>query len=135
MVAPNPAANDRRLARRVAKLGPNAACAICGERNLIALVLHGHHVGLEANDPVAVCALCLNHHAVAQERLRQIGVVEWEAPADNFIDRQVAMLRSEADFLRLLAESRDQAADAWEAFTRWLDGKELDWRGWPEAEQ
>jgi hypothetical protein len=44
------------------------------------------------------------------------------------------MLRSEADFLRLLAESREQAADAWEAFTRWLDHQSLDWRNWPEAE-
>ncbi len=135
MAAPDPAANDRRSSRRVRSLGSNAACAICGERNLIALVLQGHHVGLEANDPIAVCVLCLNHHAIAQERLRQIGVVEWETPVDNFIDRQVAMLRSEADFLRLLAESREQAADAWESFTRWLDEQELKWRGWPETVQ
>jgi hypothetical protein len=130
MAVPNPAANDRRLARRVAKLGPKAACAICGQRNLIALVLHGHHVGLEANDSTAVCVLCLNHHAIAQERLRQIGVLEWEAPADNFIERQAAMLHSEADFLRLLADSRDIAAQAWEAFSLWLDDHGVPWRDW-----
>jgi hypothetical protein len=133
MAAPDPAANDRRASRRVAKLGPNAACAICGERNVIALVLHGHHVGLEGNDPIAICVLCLNHHAIAQERLRQIGVVEWEAPADNFIGRQVAMLRSEADFLELLAESRRLAAGDLEAFVEWLDTQGLAWRDWSRS--
>lgn len=130
MTTPNPAANDRRASRRQHKLGSNAACMICGERDPFALLLHGHHVGLKANDPVATGTVCLNHHAVAQERLRRIGIVEWGPVGDNFIERQAAMLRAEADFLRLLADSRDLAARKWEAFGRYLDDQGATWRDW-----
>jgi hypothetical protein len=133
MVTANPVANDRRMASRQRKLGPNAACAICGERDAFALILNGHHIGLNANDPTAVCVVCLNHHAIAHERLRRIGLVEWESVAQSFLERQAAMLHAEADFLRLLADSRDSAARELDAFAEWLDDQGVAWREWKPA--
>ena len=86
------------------------------------------------NDPVAVCVLCLNHHAIAQERLRQIGVVEWEPPADNFIERQVGdacVRRPTSSGFSPRAASRRRTHG--KPCTRWLDGQELRaGAGWPE---
>jgi hypothetical protein len=128
--SPNPAANDRRRSSRQRKLGPGAACAICGIRNEEALLLHRHHVGLEGNDPAVVCVLCLNDHAIAQERLRSIGLCEWEGLTESPIERQLAARRGRADFWRLLAESEDKDVETTEAFLAWLDAEGVDWRRW-----
>lgn len=130
MSAPNPAANDRRQATRQRKLGPNAACAICGLRNEEALLLHRHHVGLEGNDPVVVCVLCLNDHAIAQERLRQIGLCEWEEIDESPIERQLAARRGRVDFWRLLADQEERDVEEVRAFLAWLDAEGVDWRRW-----
>ncbi len=134
MSTPDPAANDRRRSARQRKLGPDAACSICGLTNLEALLLHRHHVGLEANDPATVSVVCLNHHALAQDRLRQVGLCEWEEVAGPPIERQVAAHKGRADFLRLLAETEDGEAERLEAFLSWLDGQRVPWRDWSEAQ-
>lgn len=110
MALPDPVANDRRAAARRRKLGAGAACALCGTSDPFALVLHEHHVSLAGNDPMAVCVLCLNCHAIVQERLRRIGIVEWEPSPTNPLERVSDKLLSEADFLRALADSRERDA-------------------------
>ncbi|HEV8063543.1 MAG TPA: hypothetical protein VGP46_01870 [Acidimicrobiales bacterium] len=130
MSTPNPAGNDRRRRTRQSKLGPSAACAICGLSNTEALLLHRHHVGLEGNDPVVVCVLCLNHHAIAQERLRQIGLCEWEELAGSPIERQLAARRGRVDFWRLLADQEERDVELMERFLAWLDNQGVDWRLW-----
>jgi hypothetical protein len=133
MAAPDPAGDDLRLSRRLAKLGRGAACAICGESDPFALVLHDHHVALEANDPTTTCTMCLNDHAIAQERLRRLGVVEWEPAALGFLERWAAKLRATADFHRLLADSWDRDAQELSAFVDWLDAEGVRWREWREV--
>jgi hypothetical protein len=134
MAAPNPAANDRRQARRAHILGPYAACVLCGARHPDVLILERHHIALVENEPAVEVTLCKNCHAVVQESLRRAGVVEWEPVADNFIDRHVAMLHGEADFLGLLAESRRTVADRVNALVLRLDKELPAWREWPEAQ-
>ncbi|MGO9964837.1 MAG: hypothetical protein ACLPUG_15610 [Acidimicrobiales bacterium] len=133
MATSDPAGDDLRLARRLAKIGRDAACAVCGEVDPFALVLHDHHVALEANDPVTVCRLCLNHHVIAHERLRRVGVVEWEPAAVGFLDRQVMKFRALADFHRLLADGWDRDAQDLAAFVEWLDAVGVCWREWREV--
>jgi transcription elongation factor Elf1 len=129
----NPAAADRRQHKRQRKLGPNAACVLCGERHPDALILERHHIALVENEPNVAVVLCKNCHAVVQESLRRTGVVEWEPVADTFVERQVAMLRGEADFLDQLAKSRRVVAHRLEALTSHLDKDCPGWRKWPEA--
>jgi len=133
-VSADPAANDRRAGVRRRKLGRDAACVLCGERRPDALILERHHFALVENEPAVDVVLCKNCHAVAQESLRRAGVVEWEPVADTFVERQVAMLRGEADFLDLLAESRRVAADRIEALVVRLDLECPLWRHWPESQ-
>jgi hypothetical protein len=133
MATPDPAGDDLRLSRRVAKLGRGAACAICGESDPFALVLHDHHVALEGNDPVTVCTLCLNDHAIAHERLRRRGVIEWEPAGRGFLERQVMKFCALADFHRLLADGWDRDAQELAAFIEWLDARNVPWRDWQEV--
>ena len=133
MAAPDPAGDDLRLSRRLAKLGRGTACARCDESDPFALVLHDHHVALEANDPETTCRLCLNDHAIAHERLRRIGVVEWEIAAPSFLERQVMKFHALADFHRLLADGWDRDAQDLAAFVEWLDAAAVPWRKWREA--
>jgi hypothetical protein len=130
----NPAANDRRRDTRKRKLGPDAACVLCGERRPDALILERHHVALVENEPNVAVVLCKNCHAVAQESLRCAGVVEWAPVADTWIERELAILRGEADFLQLLAESRLRAADQLEKFFVRLEAECADWRTWDEVQ-
>jgi hypothetical protein len=132
-VSADPAANDRRAAARRRKLGPNAACVLCGQRHPDTLILERHHIALVENEPAVAVALCKNCHAVAQESLRRAGVVEWAPVSETFLEREAEMLRGEADFLDLLAESRRKMAASIEALVSRLDREVLFWREWPEA--
>ena len=134
MTGPDPAANDRRQATRRRRLGRDAACILCGARHLDVLIQERQHIALVENEPAVDVVLCKNCHAVVQESLRRAGVVEWEPVADTFVERQVSMLRGEADFLQLLAESRRTAADRVEALVLRLDKELSAWREWPEAQ-
>lgn len=134
MAAPNPAANDRRQTTRRNRLGRDAACVLCGARHPDVLILERHHIALVENEPAVDVVLCKNCHAVVQESLRRAGVVEWELVADTFVERQVAMLNGEADFLGLLAESRRTVADRVDALVLRLDKELPAWREWPEAQ-
>jgi len=133
LTGPDPAANDRRQRTRRNRLGQDAACALCGARHPDVLILERHHIALAENEPAVDVTLCKNCHAVVQESLRRVGVVEWEPVADTFVERQVAMLRGEADFLQLLAESRRTAADRVESLVLRLEKELPAWREWPEA--
>ena len=134
MTGPDPAANDRRQTTRRKRLGRDAACVLCGAQRPEVLILERHHTALVENEPAVEVILCKNCHAVVQESLRRAGVVEWEPVADTFVERQVAMLRGEADFLQLLAESRRTAADRVGAFVLRLDKELPAWREWSEAQ-
>lgn len=134
MTGPDPAANDRRQTTRLKRLGRDAACVLCGSRHPDVLIQERHHIALVENEPAVEVTLCKNCHAVVQESLRRAGVVEWEPVADTFVERQASMLRGEADFLQLLAESRRTAADRLEGFVHRLDNEQPAWREWPEAQ-
>jgi len=106
---------------------------LCGERRPDALILDCHHVGLVTNDPNVSAVICANCHRVVQESLRRAGVVEWAPVPDTFVERGAEMLRGEADFLFLLAESRRAMATRVEAMVHRLDRELPGWREWPEA--
>ena len=134
MTGPDPAANDRRQTTRRKRLGRDAACVLCGARHPDVLILERHHIALVENEPAVDVVLCKNCHAVVQESLRSAGVVEWGPVADNFVERQVSMLRGEADFLDHLAESRRTVADRVKALVLRLDKELPAWREWPESQ-
>ena len=83
----DPIGNDVRKLRRARRLGPGAACVICGEANRDQLkrmsrsLLERHHLAGRANDPELTVVVCLNHHARLSEAQRDSGVDLHEDPS------------------------------------------------------
>lgn len=76
----DPARTAARRRRRIERLGPDCACALCGYRNPSALVLvsrtllEAHHVFGRKRDWGLTVVLCRNCHAEITEDLMRAGV-------------------------------------------------------------
>ncbi len=135
----NPAKNMARAAQRERRLGPDAACIICGVKTPEALtlvkktMLEAHHVAGQAHDDVLTVPLCLNCHRVVTEGQMRAGVAF--APQETLPERLLQWLRSIADFLRNLSASVERFAAWLCAFIAGLDRDYPDWRGkeWARA--
>ena len=112
-----------REARRLKRLGPNAACVRCGEDRPEAL--EWHHPGGRAHDPDRKSHRCRNCHAVATESQRR-GVAEL-APQANVLDCEIECRRSLAVDHRDAADAEDRVADRLERFRAFLDTEFPDW--------
>jgi hypothetical protein len=72
---------ETREELRRRRLGDNPACVICGETDRVALrraarkLVEFHHLAGRANDPELGIDLCLNHHAILTEQLRDHGAM------------------------------------------------------------
>lgn len=98
----NDTANDHlRRERRRNKLGPDAACVVCGETD--ARVLESHHIAGRRNDHATMAVLCRNHHAAITDDLRTDGVPMTE-PGSPFA-RLAAILGGLATLFRRLADT------------------------------
>ena len=68
LVEHHPLQNDVRRARRERRLGPGAACLLCGEHAPEALI--EHHILGKAKDKHLIGSLCKNCHAKIHEAQR-----------------------------------------------------------------
>lgn len=126
-----------RKARQQRRVGPDAACILCGNTNPEQLrrmrrsLLECHHVVGRANDDALTVTVCLNHHAQLNEDQCTQGV-----PLQNpgsFLERLEAVLRSLTAFFERLAAASRQWADQLLAFIQGLDVRCPTWRTMPEA--
>ena len=136
-----PSKTAAREARRRRRLGPDAACILCGESNLVPLksvegaaldgfvrngLLERHHVLGRKIDSELVIVLCLSCHAKATESLRRGGST-MEQP-DTFLDRLINALMAFGAFLHdALCAVERWVQDALQ-FARWLDEQLPGWR-------
>jgi hypothetical protein len=135
---PDPIANNRRKARRAAKLPPDAACVLCGETTPEALlrvgrtVLDGHHVPGEAVAPDVVVPLCRNCHAVETEHMRDLGV-ELRRTKRTVPETLVSVLAALGGFLLTLGRALVAWSNELSHLVGALDSNYPDWRQLPEA--
>lgn len=135
----NPAKNIARAARRERRLGPDAACVICGVRTPEALTLvkksklEAHHVAGRAHDDALTVPVCLNCHRVLTEGQNVAGVDF--APQGTLLERLVNALLAAGVFLSHLGESVQEWARRLLTFIAGLDRDYPDWRGkeWARA--
>src|SRR2546426_7511482 len=86
----------RRKYRRQQRLGPDAVCVTCGERNPDALqrahrsLLERHHVLGAVHGPAETIVVCLNCHARFSAAQQDDGVPL--APEATILEREVAMM-------------------------------------------
>jgi hypothetical protein len=112
--------NDVRKLRRGRRLGPGAACVVCGETDPVQLqrvkrsLLERHHLAGRANDPDLTVVVCRNHHARLSEAQRDSGVDLLEDPSRPQAQRTAALLRGLADLAELSAPHLRRHADALE---------------------
>jgi 5-methylcytosine-specific restriction endonuclease McrA len=136
---PDPIANDRRAARRKHALGPDAACALCGEQTPETLsrishtTLEEHHASGRANDPDLTVVLCRNCHARVTEAQLRLGVDLHHRERRTLLELTEAALLSLAAFDRARADAEQKQAAKHRAFEARLDRDCPGWRDWPEA--
>lgn len=130
----DPIANDVRKGVRERRLGPDAACALCGEKTPEELLrarrslLERHHVGGEANDPRLTVLLCRNCHALLTEGMRDEAIALDRDTSRTVLERLEAVLRGLALFFALLASSLEEWADKLAALVKALDREHPAWR-------
>lgn len=107
-----PIGNDARRATRERRLGPDAACCVCGEENIDVLrkgsrsmlsMLDLHHFAGRANDDLTVI-LCLNDHALQTAAMSDLGVSLRRSNDRTVLERLQAVLAGLATFLSAVAE-------------------------------
>lgn len=131
---PDPIGNDVRRAHRRRKLPRDVVCVFCGEQNPEALemvrasLLQSHHVGAKANDPDLEVPLCLNCHAIEQQRQPGMGIERGRDPTRSMPEKLVSVLRGLALFFELLARRLMSWADRLGALIVELDGNCPAWR-------
>jgi len=112
----------RREIHRV-RLGTDqpVACAVCGEveppelrgtshRRASRRLVEFHHLAGEANDPELGVFLCLTHHTMCSELMRQ-GIPLDRAPGRTVFERVEAVLRGKAIADRISAPVLEALAD------------------------
>jgi len=135
---PDPIGNEVRNNRRARRLPPGAACAMCGETEIPALVkvdkskkpphlLEGHHTAVRENDAELVVVLCRNCHARATAAQYDAGALSQDRPP-TMLHRLVNMLRSLASFFVLLGRRFFAWAEMLATFIEQLD---VVLPGWP----
>jgi hypothetical protein len=109
---PDPVGSDGRRNRLARQLPIEAACALCGERNLQVLrkakvrrsLLEGHHVAGQANDKVLAAILCLNCHAKATVLQLEVGAIP-PGQRNSCLEAMELAMRSVGTFFDQLAEA------------------------------
>lgn len=129
----NPIKNDARAERRARRLGPDAACVLCGVSTPEALtlakstLLEWHHVAVRAHDDAFTVPVCLNCHRILTEGQLRAGVTF--APQVTLPERLAALLLAVGIFLSQLGEIVQLWAERAVEFVAGLDHDYPEWRG------
>jgi len=89
---------ELRAEQRARRFGEDAACVICGQRDLAALrkascaLVEYHHLAGRANDPELGIYLCLTHHAILTEQMRDAAVALGKGDERVLLERLQAIL-------------------------------------------
>ena len=126
---------------RRAKLGAHGvkACAVCGETTVAVLrrasreLVEFHHLAGEANDPDLGVFLCLTHHTMCTELMRDLGVPLTRAQQRSLLERLVAVLDGLAVFFEIAGRLLHAWAGELREFVGALDRSHPGWRGLGEA--
>jgi hypothetical protein len=136
---PDPIRADRRRARRRASLAADAACLLCGIRDIDALLpagrslLEDHHVLGRAATSELTVVLCRNCHAMQTARQHDHAALPPlgnGAISDSVLERVARGLISLAVFLHELAHTLQGLASQLLAVVRQLDVTTPGWRDW-----
>jgi hypothetical protein len=124
---------------RLRGLGPNARCVICGETNRMcltrpsAVLVEIHHLAGRANDPKLGIHLCLNHHRILTEQMRDSGV-PLEHDADRgFLEKLQALLMGVGLALVMIGQALIELAKSLNQEIGRLDHDSPGWRLPPEG--
>lgn len=126
-----------RVAKREAKLGPDAVCVGCGQANPEALslvdrtIVEEHHVVGREHEGKLTVPLCANCHRVLTEKVRNSGASMKATP--NFLEKLVSMLRAIEAFFTMLGETCGRWADKLARLITGLDEACPNWREVAEA--
>jgi hypothetical protein len=126
---------ERRAEERLRLLGENAVCVVCGERERAALKKAGrrliefHHLAGEANDPELGVFLCLTHHRILTEQMRDAGVQLDDDPERVFLERLREVLVGIGLALVAIGEALLRWAQDLGAEVGRLDREAQGWRG------
>ena len=125
----------RRKHRRQQRLGPDAVCVTCGERNPDKLtrisrsLLERHHALGAAHDAQLTIVVCLNCHARFSAAQQDDGVPL--KPEDNLLERGLAMMAAAGSSLKVMGDAFVEGAERGRAIVRGLDKDFPEWRKRP----
>jgi len=125
----------RRKRRRQQRLGPDAICATCGERNPDALLrvdrslLERHHALGAANAPEATIVVCLNCHARFSAAQQDDGFPL--APLATVLERGLAVVAGAGSSLGVISDALLEWAERGQGVVRGLDEDFREWRNRP----
>ena len=129
-----------RETRRTVKLGPEAYCLCCGERNPVRLrlvnrtLLDMHHVAGVANVPDLKVPVCANCHRQLHERLLELGL-DFEQPGNRMLlEVLYHLVMGLSVVFEQLAKLLLAIGGALRAFIDALDEHFRGWRELPEAQ-
>lgn len=134
----DPIGNDRRRARKAAKLPADALCVLCAEAEPEKLLpverrlLEAHHVLGEGTAPELTVALCKNCHA-AQTQLQLDAGVEFRRRRRTLLETVASVLVALGVFLSALGDRLLKWGQQIFALTAALDRQHPSWRELPEA--
>ena len=134
-MAYDPMDAPRRKHRRQQRLGPDAVCVMCGERNPDALLrvrrslLERHHVLGAAHAPEATIVVCLTCHARLSAAQQDDGVQL--SPQGTLLERGIAMMAAAGSSLRVVGDAFLEWAERAQGFVRGLDEELPEWRDRP----
>jgi len=125
----------RRKHRRQQRLGPDAFCVTCGERNPDALLrangslLERHHVAGAAHGPDETIVVCLNCHARFSAAQQDDGVPL--TPQATVLERGLAVMAGVGSSLGVISDALLECAERGKSVVRGLDKDFQEWRNRP----
>lgn len=138
MIEGDPIKNDARRSKQERRVGKGARCAQCGIGNFETLrpvkasLIESHHVVGRANDSDLVVPLCKNCHALATEKLAQVGASM--NPPNTVLHKLVEVLKAlGAFFTDLGGKCIEWSAEVARLITG-LNNQHPTWVEMPEAQ-
>ena len=129
----------RRKHRRQQRLGPDAVCVTCGERNpdkltrIARSLLERHHALGAAHDGELTIVVCLNCHARFSAAQQDDGVSL--TSEGNLLERGLAMMEAAGSSLKVMGDAFVEWSERGRKIVRGLDEEFREWRNRPWSRQ